>query len=250
VLTYYDVLGVEPGADLDAIRQAWRRKVRLLHPDRHLGSPDQVQADAAAETLRVNRAWETLRDPEARRRYDQTISATRSPRPVAEPTENQVSVTCAICHTKQLVPRSAGRFDCVNCRMAWQFAKCEACHEITHVRERKTTWRCPSCRREQSSSWGGAPRYIHCTRCKAGALAGPYDARFTCPECRLVHLRCDCGQYTPVVGWRWRTWRCPRCRRLNPPSRESAFDVLQVALIVIAVLLGIAGLYLVTGLAR
>jgi predicted RNA-binding Zn-ribbon protein involved in translation (DUF1610 family) len=192
-------------------------------------------------------ASETL--PERRREYDRSIRTARE-RPVADPPANRIAVTCAICNTTQQVPRSAGRFDCANCHMVWQFAKCEACNEITHVRERKTTWRCPSCRREQASSWGGAARYVHCTRCKTGALTAPYDARFTCPQCRLVHLRCDCGQYTPVVGWRWRTWRCPRCRRLNPPPRETAFDVLQVALIVIAALLGIAGLYLVSGLAR
>ncbi len=247
--TYYDVLDVEPDADLDAIRQAWRVKVRLLHPDRHRGSPDEVQAQAATEIGRVNRAWETLRDPERRREYDQSMSTTRD-RAFANGTLNRVAVTCGICQTTQDVKRTAGRFVCANCHMAWQFAKCEACNKITPVRERKTTWECPSCSREQTSSWGGGSRYVHCVRCKTGNLTAPDVARFNCSQCRLVHLRCDCGQYTPVIGGQWRSWRCPKCRRLNPPTRRSSIDLAQVATVVVVALLGIIGLYLMAGLTR
>jgi curved DNA-binding protein CbpA len=70
VLSYYDVLSVDPSAELDTIRRAWRLKVRLLHPDRHRDSPGDVQAEAARETLRVNKAWDTLRDPTKRHEYD------------------------------------------------------------------------------------------------------------------------------------------------------------------------------------
>ena len=70
MLTHYDVLSVEPTAPLETIRRAWRVKVRLLHPDKHRESPQDVQAEAARETLRVNAAWDTLRDPEKRHEYD------------------------------------------------------------------------------------------------------------------------------------------------------------------------------------
>ena len=70
MLTHYDVLSVEPTAQLETIRRAWRVKVRLLHPDKHRDSPQDVQAEAARETLRVNAAWETLRDPQRRHEYD------------------------------------------------------------------------------------------------------------------------------------------------------------------------------------
>jgi len=73
VLTHYDVLSVEPTAELETIRRAWRVKVRLLHPDRHRDSPKDVQAEAERETLRVNIAWETLRDPRKRHEYDLQI---------------------------------------------------------------------------------------------------------------------------------------------------------------------------------
>ena len=272
VQTYYDVLGVDPDADLEAIRQAWRVKVRLLHPDRHHGSPDDVQAEAATETLRVNRAWATLRDPERRREYDFSIGATRAHDDAGRNTTreqqrrghnttrehgtatkqapNRVEVTSAICHTTQQVPRNAGRFVCGNCHMAWQFAKCEACNKITHVRERKTRWRCPSCEHEQTSSWGGGTKYVHCMRCKTGNLTSPEVARFNCSQCRLAHIKCDCGQYSPVIGSQWRSWRCPKCRRLNPPARRSSFDLAQVATLVLIAFLGLIGLYLMTGLVR
>ncbi len=70
VLTHYDVLGVEPTAELETIRRAWRLKVRLLHPDHHRDSPSDVRAEAARETARVNKAWATLKDPDKRHEYD------------------------------------------------------------------------------------------------------------------------------------------------------------------------------------
>ena len=77
MLTHYDVLDVDPTAELETIRRAWRLKVRLLHPDRHRDSPNDVQAEAAKETLRVNNAWETLRDPQNRIEYDEYLMALR-----------------------------------------------------------------------------------------------------------------------------------------------------------------------------
>lgn len=70
MLTHYDVLSVEPTAEFETIRRAWRVKVRLLHPDKHHNSPNDVQAEAEKQTLRVNIAWETLKDPHRRHQYD------------------------------------------------------------------------------------------------------------------------------------------------------------------------------------
>jgi curved DNA-binding protein CbpA len=78
VLSHYDVLSVDPTAEVEAIRRAWRLKVRLLHPDRHRDSPGDVQAEAARETLRVNNAWDTLRDPAKRDEYDEHLLGLRA----------------------------------------------------------------------------------------------------------------------------------------------------------------------------
>jgi curved DNA-binding protein CbpA len=74
LLTHYDVLGVEPTAELETIRRAWRLRVRLLHPDRYQDAPSDVRAEATRETLRVNEAWETLRDSYKRHEYDAYLS--------------------------------------------------------------------------------------------------------------------------------------------------------------------------------
>ena len=68
--SYYDVLGVGVDADLEEVRRAYYRKAQLLHPDRYAGSSPAEQRRAEAEMKTVNAAWNTLRNAEARRRYD------------------------------------------------------------------------------------------------------------------------------------------------------------------------------------
>lgn len=70
MISYYDVLGVGVGADLEEVRRAYYRKARLLHPDRYVGSSDPERRRAEAEMKGINEAWNTLRNSEARRRYD------------------------------------------------------------------------------------------------------------------------------------------------------------------------------------
>jgi curved DNA-binding protein CbpA len=68
--SHYDVLGVGADADLDEVRRAYYRKAQRLHPDRYAGSSDPERRQAEAEMKAVNVAWSTLKNPEARRRYD------------------------------------------------------------------------------------------------------------------------------------------------------------------------------------
>ena len=62
--TYYDVLGVSPDADQEAIRAAYREKVKETHPD---VSDDP---DAGERFKRVTRAEEVLGDEDERATYD------------------------------------------------------------------------------------------------------------------------------------------------------------------------------------
>ncbi len=63
---YYEVLGVERGADQKDIKKAYRRFAQKYHPDRN---PDDDMA--AAKFREVSEAYEILSDEEKRAAYDQ-----------------------------------------------------------------------------------------------------------------------------------------------------------------------------------
>jgi curved DNA-binding protein CbpA len=68
----YRILGLRPGADGKKIKAAYRALVKQFHPD--------VSTDSRAEprTKEINRAYETLGDPEARTVYDATLERRRA----------------------------------------------------------------------------------------------------------------------------------------------------------------------------
>jgi hypothetical protein len=53
-----------------------------------------------------------------------------------------------------------------------------------------------------------------------------------------------------VLAWQWRTWRCAKCNRLNPPGRHASVDVAQVLVMVVAICLVMVGVTLLAGMAR
>jgi DnaJ-class molecular chaperone len=65
---YYQVLGVKRDASEKEIKDAYRRLARQWHPDRH---KDQDKSKAEDRFKEIGEAYEVLKDPEKRRKYDQ-----------------------------------------------------------------------------------------------------------------------------------------------------------------------------------
>lgn len=77
--THYELLGLEPSADADAIKKAFRREIARYHPDKvvHLGAEFQEMAAVRAAELTI--AYKTLTDPALRAEYDATLSSAPLP---------------------------------------------------------------------------------------------------------------------------------------------------------------------------
>ena len=63
---YYEVLGVERGADDASIKKAYRQLAKKYHPDMNPGD-----AEAEKKFKEASEAYAVLSDPDKRRQYDQ-----------------------------------------------------------------------------------------------------------------------------------------------------------------------------------
>ncbi|MBI1802754.1 MAG: DnaJ domain-containing protein [Chloroflexi bacterium] len=72
--TYYDLLELEPDATPEQIKRAYRRMVKQVHPD------ISAKENTTAEFLELQRAYETLGDPQKREAYNARLGVRRPPR--------------------------------------------------------------------------------------------------------------------------------------------------------------------------
>lgn len=73
--TLYDLLGVRPDADEEALIKAYRKAAKAHHPDLNAGDPDAVR-----RFTQITAAIEILRNPESRAAYDRSLERKRQNR--------------------------------------------------------------------------------------------------------------------------------------------------------------------------
>jgi hypothetical protein len=81
VRTHYELLGVTRAATADEIKRAYYNRARLYHPDAHSASAPAVRDEAERAMQALNQAWNALRDPLRRRRYDRSLERTAAREP-------------------------------------------------------------------------------------------------------------------------------------------------------------------------
>ncbi|EFA85221.1 DNAJ heat shock N-terminal domain-containing protein [Heterostelium album PN500] len=69
-MNHYEILGIEVNADYKDIKKAFSSKVLLYHPDKLVLSEQQHDVVDIDMFQKIQQAWECLRDPENRSKYD------------------------------------------------------------------------------------------------------------------------------------------------------------------------------------
>jgi curved DNA-binding protein CbpA len=72
-INYYELLGIDPKAGREEVRQAYLNKIKEWHPDKNPGRT----ADAEEKTKVLNQAYHILADPERRKNYDRMLRFTK-----------------------------------------------------------------------------------------------------------------------------------------------------------------------------
>lgn len=134
---YYAALGVDFDANASDIKAAFRRKAMELHPDRNRST------DATGKFQKINQAYGTLSDPDARAAYD----ALSFEPPLAETTDvNDIEpIACSCCGKVTAQPRymifyKVMSFVVLTRQTPVQGIFCSACAEMQALKASAVTW--------------------------------------------------------------------------------------------------------------
>ena len=84
-ITFYEVIGVLPGAEPHRIKRDYEARSGLLRPDMIAGAPSNVLTAVTRAQGLLGEAWRVLSDPERRRRYDEEAGLRRTGGGLGEP---------------------------------------------------------------------------------------------------------------------------------------------------------------------
>merc|ERR1712204_155064 len=70
---YYKILGIEKDATEKEIKKGFRKKAMLWHPDKFATGTDDEKAKAEATFKEIGEAYEVLKDPKLKQRYDSGV---------------------------------------------------------------------------------------------------------------------------------------------------------------------------------
>jgi hypothetical protein len=76
-ITWYDILGISPGAASDTVLRAYSDKARALERTQIAGVPSDVSQAATRGRLALDAAWLILGNPAERGQYDEQIGVAR-----------------------------------------------------------------------------------------------------------------------------------------------------------------------------
>jgi len=62
--TYYDILGVPQNSKISKIKDAYHKRSKDLHPDRHVGKGKAAKDEATRKFQELQEAYETISDQE------------------------------------------------------------------------------------------------------------------------------------------------------------------------------------------
>lgn len=136
---YYAVLGLAPGAELSAIKTAYRERVKEVHPDRN------ASAGAAEEFQKLSEAYQVLRDMVRRAEYDSAGSGSDAGMDDDDLNSPAIPLACGTCGKVTAQPRYVV-FHRVKSYLLWakrfrlEGIFCRDCADRAAVRASTSTW--------------------------------------------------------------------------------------------------------------
>lgn len=74
-INYYEILGVSCDATEEEIKKVYRKKAKRFHPDANPNLSLEDKISFEEELKLINKAYEVLKNPELRKKYNQELKA-------------------------------------------------------------------------------------------------------------------------------------------------------------------------------